>query len=86
MKWQDGVFTIGSFILMLTLLPMLRQKAKPPLTSSVPIAFVLYAFAFTYVTLHFVLAPIVEDIQATMWAWMGWQRYQADTEPVTDIV
>lgn len=73
-RWQDPVFTAGSVFLCVTLIPMLRMKAKPPLTSSLPIAVILYAFSFTYATLHFVLAPVIEFVQASMWLWLAWQR------------
>lgn len=74
MLWQDAVFTFGSLFLTITLVPMLRAHSKPPLTSSVPIALILYVFAATYLTLGFVLAPAIEGVQATLWAWLAVQR------------
>jgi hypothetical protein len=70
------VFTSGSFWLTVCIWPMLRAEHKPPLTSSVPVAVILYVFAATYMTLGFVLAPVIESIQATLWALLAWQRWR----------
>lgn len=75
MRWQDFVFTSGSFFLVVTLYPMLRAATKPPLHSSVPIAVILFVFAATYLTLGFVLAPAIEFVQACAWAWLAVQRW-----------
>lgn len=74
MHWQDYVFAVGSFFLIVTLIPMLRAAHKPPLHSSLPIAAILYVFAFTYGTLGFALAPVIEFVQGSLWLWLGWQR------------
>lgn len=79
MRWQDYVFTVGSFFLTVTLIPMLRSKIKPPVSSSLPIAAILYVFAATYVPLGFVLAPTIEAVQASLWLWMAWARFRAGT-------
>ncbi len=73
MRWQDVVFTIGSIVFCITLVPMLRAEHKPPLITSVPIGAFLYIFAFAYLTLGFVAAPIIEFIQATAWMWLAVQ-------------
>ena len=73
MHWQDFVFTAGSFILCLTMIPMLRAAVPPPWRSSVPIALILYVFTLTYLSLGFVIAPVVEGIQATAWAWLAFR-------------
>lgn len=74
MRWQDLVFTAGSVMFCVTLVPMLRAKTPPPLISSVPIALGLYVFAVTYLTLGFVLAPAIELVQAGLWTALAAQR------------
>lgn len=74
MIWQDVAFTLGSLVLCITLIPMLRTDHHPPLISSVPIALVLAVFTLTYVTLGFVLAPLIEGTQTLLWAWLALQR------------
>lgn len=78
MRWQDSVFTTGSFWLTVCIWPMLKQESKPPLHSSVPVAVILYVFAATYTTLGFTLAPVIETVQATLWAILAWQRWRQD--------
>ena len=78
MRWQDYVFTFVSLVFCVTLVPMIRAQTKPPLISSVPITLGLYVFVGLYLTLHFVLAPTVDFVQGSLWAWLGWQRWSDD--------
>lgn len=78
MRWQDLVFTIGSLILTISIIPMVRAKTKPPLSASVPVAVILYVFAATYLTLNFIAAPAIEVVQATLWAALAVQRVRKD--------
>lgn len=73
MRWQDYVFTGGSVLFCVTLVPMLRAAHKPPLHSSLPIALTLFVFAATYATLGFVLAPAIELVQGLAWGALAWQ-------------
>lgn len=74
MQWQDYVFTVGSFLLIVTLIPMLRSKHGAPVWSALPIAAILFVFAATYLTLGFKLAPTIEAVQATLWVYLAWQH------------
>lgn len=50
MQWQDAVFLGGSIVIMISLVPTLRDEdAKVPLSTSVPSVFVLFfqTLAFT---------------------------------------
>lgn len=76
MIWQDWVFTVGSLILTVGILPMLWHKHKPPLTSSIPVFVVLYAFTATYPTLNIYLACAIEGVQSTLWVALAVQRVQ----------
>lgn len=76
MRWQDLVFTLGSIVLLIAVIPMIMAKDKPPLSASVPAALILWVFAFTYFTLHFILTPIIEVIQGSLWAVLVWQKVQ----------
>ena len=50
MQWQDAVFLGGSIVIMISLVPTLRDEdAKVPLSTSIPSVFVLFfqTLAFT---------------------------------------
>jgi hypothetical protein len=51
--WQDWVFSVGGFIMLLSLLPTLRGEQKPALTTSVMSTALIAFFAFTMATLAY---------------------------------
>ncbi|MDP1706211.1 MAG: hypothetical protein Q8L36_00050 [bacterium] len=75
MIWQDFVFTIGSWIFIIALLPAIFGKNKPPISTSFTTGFVMIFFAIAYFTLELWLSTISAAILALAWLLLGWQKY-----------
>ena len=72
MIWQDAVLTLGGFILAVSLLPMLRKSIPaPPLSSSLPVAFVLWMYVLAVGTLGLTASAISIGLQAAIWTWLA---------------
>lgn len=67
MKWQDVVFSTGSLIFVLALLPALFVQERPPTVTSLSTGLVLAAFSATYVTLGLYMSAAVTSVTATIW-------------------
>ncbi len=76
MSWQDSVFTIGSIILGIALLPSMLGPNKPELATSVMTSCVLYFFAFTYSSLGLVFSTIAVGLTAIMWTILAIQKWK----------
>lgn len=72
--WQDFVFTAGNVIFIVALIPTILSKEKPPLSTSVPTAAVLIAFAVTYGSLHLWYALTSATVTALAWSIIALQR------------
>lgn len=64
---NDLVFTIGSFIFLLALIPSLRSKDKPNKKTSILTALVLYAFTINYISLGLYMSSVVGFATASCW-------------------
>ena len=65
---QDIIFTVGSFILFLALLPTVFDKfSKPKSSSSLVTAIVLTAFVFNYATLGLWLSVVSGSLVSGAW-------------------
>jgi hypothetical protein len=65
--WQDAVFSAGTVIFILALLPTLLGPNKPSPITSVLTGAILICFAITYVTLGLWLSGSVAFINAIVW-------------------
>lgn len=65
--WQDFVFTGGSFLFILALLPILFTKEYPPRSTSLLIGGVLAIFLLPYASLGLWLAFSATAIQSALW-------------------
>ena len=65
--WQDWVFAIGSFIFSVALIPAIRAKEKPPISTSLSTSLLLFAFAACYVSLGYWLSVISGSLTALCW-------------------
>lgn len=74
MQWQDLVLTIGSWILNLSLIPTIRGKQKPELSTSIPYATILSIFVFTFLSLDLKLTAITTLFGALGWIILAFQR------------
>ena len=77
MIWQDLVFMLGGFIFAPSLYFMIRDKAKPPVKTSLPTLLVLVAFVATYITMGFWLATISTSLTALCWSILFIQKRRA---------
>lgn len=74
--WQDVVFALGGFVLSGGLFPMVRQREKPPLRSSLTVAGVLTAYVAAMVTLGLWLAATSTGVQVAVWLVLALQRFR----------
>jgi len=73
--WQDVVFAAGSLVFVAALVPMVRAKNPPPLSSSLSTGTVLVAFVACYATLgSFWLATATTALTAGLWLELARQR------------
>lgn len=75
MIWQDFVFTIGSWIFIIALLPAIFGKNKPPTSTSLINGLVLILFSVAYFSLELWLSAASVAILALAWMFLGWQKY-----------
>ncbi len=83
MLWQDWVFSIGTIIFAIALVPTLVSKNKPALSTSFTTGVVLLVFAITYVTLSLWFSAITTTITGTIWLIIFSQKYFSDKKPKT---
>lgn len=67
MKWQDAIFTVGSIIFIVSLLPALLAPVAMPLLTSIPTAIVLTAYSATMVSLKLKYSAIATGLSAVCW-------------------
>lgn len=75
MSWQDIVFSIGTLIFSVSLIPSIKSKDKPHIFTSLSTGFVLIVFAGTYWTLNLRYSFIMAIINAVMWLTLARQKY-----------
>ena len=76
MLWQDWVFSIGSWIFVIALIPTIRGKSKPELSTSIVTAIILSSFALTYFTLRLWFSAFSTILTASCWYILAAQKYQ----------
>jgi hypothetical protein len=74
MLWQDWVFSVGTWVFAIALVPTIRGKEKPPLWTSIPTAIFLTLFAFTYFSLTLWLSAFSSLLTATTWYILAIQK------------
>lgn len=78
MHWQDWVITIGQIIFIVSLIPTLKGKDKPPVSTSVPTGIVLLIFGVAQYSLGLVASTFTSVILGTLWIVVGAQKYFLD--------
>ncbi|MBI2076395.1 MAG: hypothetical protein HYT72_04060 [Candidatus Aenigmarchaeota archaeon] len=76
MLWQDIVLTIGSWIFIVALIPTLRGKEKPQLSTSIVTGTVLLVYAFVYATLGLWISVISTSALALAWLVLAVQKWK----------
>lgn len=65
--WQDIIFSIGGFIFSIALIPTIRAKEKPAVSSSAMTGSILAIYLICYATLHLWLAFISGILTTICW-------------------
>lgn len=79
MKWQDAVLSVVGFLFSIVLIPTLRGKDKPALSSALLTAFLLMWVSLSYATLHLWLGFTSTVLNCIVWATLAVQRLR--TQP-----
>ena len=74
--WQDVIFSIGSVIFAIALLPSVFSNDKPALATSVMTGTVLVIFTITYATLGLWSTAIINGMVSTIWWVLAWQVFR----------
>ena len=74
--WQDYVFAVGALILWACTVPMIQDRQKPPIKTSVVTAAVLVSYAVAEWTIDLTMAAVVTSLQVVGWAVLGYQRWK----------
>jgi hypothetical protein len=74
MHWQDIIITIGQVIFIIALIPAIKHKHKPPFSTSILNAFVLFSFAVVYITLALWFAAITTAVVGALWMLLAVQK------------
>jgi len=76
MVWQDTALFLGTLVFIITFIPFIRAKEKPPLRTSIPTAIVIYAFVYIHITLSLFLTAFVTLIMAIGWTILAIQKFR----------
>jgi len=78
MQLQDWVFSVGQIIFLIALIPTLKGKDKPALTTSVVTSIILAIFAITYFTLDLWFSAVASVAMTAAWAILAFQKHLQD--------
>lgn len=79
MNWQDAVFLGGSIVIMISLVPTLRDEdAKVPLTTSVPSVLVLFSQTIAFTSLGMTASAAGTGMGFGLWTLIA--KYKAPSE------
>jgi uncharacterized membrane protein len=76
MHWQDLIFTVGQIIFVFALIPTIRGKSKPALSSSIITGSILLILALTYLTLGLWFSTLASIATSANWWILAFQKYQ----------
>lgn len=74
MPWQDIVLTAGSWIFIIALIPTLRGREKPQISTSVVTGCILVVYAFVYATLELWISVVSTSALALSWFVLAAQK------------
>jgi hypothetical protein len=77
MPWQDIIITIGTFIFAIALIPTLRSKDKPPVSTSLTTGITLIVFALTFASLGLWFSCIMNLFTGSLWLTLALQKHRA---------
>ena len=76
MVWQDIVIFIGQFIFIVALIPTIRSKDKPQVSTSLVTGIILVIFTITFATLELWFSVVSSGALAIAWLYVGWQKHE----------
>jgi len=76
MQWQDIVITVGSWIFAIALIPSIRGKNKPELSSSVMTGSLLTVYIFVFGSLELLGSAISSAVVALCWWILAYQKWR----------
>ena len=82
MPWQDIVITIGTFIFAIALIPTLKSKDKPPISTSLTTGLTLLIFALTFASLGLWFSFIMNLVTGTLWLILARQKIRVKDKTV----
>ena len=65
--WQDLIFSIGSWIFTIALIPSIISKDKPNRITCFMTAIILVVFSYTYYTMGLLLGALSSFVTALCW-------------------
>ena len=69
--WQDIVFSFGSIVFTIALIPAIIEKRYPPASTCILTGVMIGVYAITDLTLQLWFSAITSAISALLWIWMG---------------
>jgi len=78
MMWQDLIFSIGSIIFIIALIPTIIYGLKPPKLTSLPTALVLTLYSFTLYSLDLYWSAGLNLLTAILWYIIFIQSWRLD--------
>lgn len=76
MLWQDWVFSVGQIIFVIALIPTIKGKDKPALSTSFITGAILLAFAFSYMALSLLFSTVTSIVMSLSWFLISYQKYK----------
>jgi hypothetical protein len=73
-SWQDLALCAGNVFFCFTLVPMLRQPARPPLLTCIPTGIALLAGGFVFASLHLWLTALTQAITGIQWLVLAFKK------------
>jgi hypothetical protein len=72
--WQDVTLSAGNIFFCFTLVPMLRQRGRPPLLTCLPTGLALLAGGFVFATLHLWFTALTQMITGLQWLALAFKK------------
>jgi len=83
--WQDFVLTLANVAFMVSMIQAVRDKQKPPLTTSVPSAVALIFVCIVQLTLGLYLTTAFSFVIFCLWTVVGIQRYRQGKVKIVEL-
>lgn len=74
--WQDIALFAVNLVFLVSLIEVVRDPQKPPLTTSIPSTVALYVVCAVQITLGLYIATTITFIVANLWLTIAIQRYR----------